>query len=193
MDRSKLDGAGGAADRGEPSQQVQVKTAVVKLGRGGPQEWPYYRLSPGQKREWDAVEDIIEALGKGKSLYSYGTIHAGRIRSKYWIGWAGTHSAVGMTAIPSRNHLHEMLCCNVHERFCFVVARRELSDDEAMEIWRHIDACLPHSALVERYGHVYCTAVEMPGHDCFEVFFRVTDSGAVTGVIQAVLTRSHPP
>lgn len=190
MDRSKPDRAGGGAETGKRPDQPEVKTVLVKLSRGGPQEWTYYRLSPHQKKEWDAVEDIIETLAKGKCLYSYGPIHAERIRSKYWVGKTEARRAIGVTVVPTRSHLHEVLVCNVHERFHFVVTHRDLSDAEALEIWQHIDACLPHPALVERHAYVHCTLVEMASHDCFEVIFRKEDNQHVTGVIQEVL--AHP-
>ncbi|MCJ7543070.1 MAG: hypothetical protein MUP47_00655 [Phycisphaerae bacterium] len=190
MDRSKPDRAGGGAERRDPPDQPRTKTILVKLSRGGPQEWTYYRLSPRQKKEWDAVEDIIETLAKGRCLYSYGPIHAERIRSKYWIGTSDSRRAIGVTAVPTRSHLHEVLVCNVEERFHFVVTHRDISDAEALEIWHHIDACLPNAALVDRHAYVHCAVVEMANHECFEVIFRKEDSQEVTGIIQGAL--AHP-
>lgn len=190
MDRSKPDRPREGVRRGGSSDEAHVDTVVVKLGRGGPQEWTYYRLTPSQQKEWEAVEDLIERLAKGKVLYSYGPVHAERIRSKYWIGRAGPRQAVGVTAIPKRSQLHEMLVCNVRERFCLVIAHRDLSDAEVMEMWRDIDACLPHADVVERHAYIHCAAVEMANHDCLEVVFRKEDSKAITQVIQRVL--GHP-
>ena len=193
MDRSKPDRAGGGAAGETPLEHLQVRTLLLNVSRGGPQELAYYRLSPHQKREWETVEDIIEGLAKGRLLYSYGTIHADRIRSKYWLGQGEGRGEVGVTAVPTRNHLHEVLVCNVGERFHFVATPRDLSDAEVMEIWRDIDACLPHTTLVERHAYVHCAMVEMPGHDCFEVIFRAADSRQITAAVQDVLAYPRPP
>ena len=191
MDRSKPDRTGDGTGGGDASQPIQAKIVMVTLSRGGPQEWPYYRLSPRKKKEWDAVEDIVETLAEGRRLYSYGTIHADRIRSKYWIGKTGARRAVGVTAVPTRSHLHEVLVCNVHERFYFVVTHRDIGDAEALEIWQHVDACLPHTALVERHAHVHCALVEMLNHECFEVVFRPQDAREITAVVQSAVAHSH--